>query len=193
MPRELATEPARSAQPGGISQEPEAWIACRAASPGTSGGRYILRRFRFVLGLLFIGFLVTRLLFVGLGGRLLIVRLRLVSFLLGGLFFLCQQGLLFFFEVGAIGDIAIAIEVHAPIDQRFLHDGVGAQRIVIVDRQVRVLANVDRADTFVDAQLHRRIDSYQPQRFVVRQPAILHTLRSFLIQMRSFLGVIGVD
>ena len=116
-----------------------------------------------------------------------------VRFFLSGLLFLFDQRFLFFFEVGAIGDIALAIEVDAAIDQRLLDDGVGAERIVIVDDQVGVFADVDRADALVDAELDRGIDGDQLERFVVREAAELHGLRGFLIEVRGFFGVVGID
>ena len=67
-----------------------------------------------------------------------------------------------------------AVEIDAAIDQGLLHDGVGAERIVIVDDQVGILADVDGADALVDAQLHRGIQRDELERFVVREAAVLH-------------------
>src|SRR2546428_8981446 len=49
---------------------------------------------------------------------------------------------LLFFVFRALGDVALAVEVDASIDQRFLHHRVSAQRIAIVNDEVGILPNV---------------------------------------------------
>ena len=86
-------------------------------------------------------------------------------FLFGFLFaswrflFFVEQCLLFFCQRGAAVDIALPIEINLSINQGFLHHGVNAQRIVIVNGQIGVLADINRADAAVNAQLDRGIQS----------------------------------
>ena len=63
---------------------------------------------------------------------------------------------------------------------------------MIVNYQIRVLADVNRADTLVDAKLDGGIQRDQLHCFVMRQPAKLDGFRGFLIEVRSFGGVIGI-
>src|SRR6266849_5158135 len=115
------------------------------------------------------------------------------GFLFGGLLFFFKQRPLLFFEPGTPGDVALAVEIDAAIDQSFLDDGVGAERIVVVNHEVGILSNVDRAGAFVDAELDRRIQGHELQCLIMREAAILHALRRFLIQVRGLFGVVGID
>src|SRR5258708_37461160 len=122
-----------------------------------------------------------------------VFRFLFFRFFLGGFFKFVDERFFFFFAFGAFGDVALAIEINAAIDQGFLHDGVGAQGIMIVNRQVGVFANVNGANALVDAKLHRGIQGDHFERFVARQAAKLHALCGFLIQVRGFLGAVGID
>ena len=64
---------------------------------------------------------------------------------------------------------------------------------MVVDDQVGVFAGVDRAYTLVDAQLDRGIEGDEFEGFVVRESAELDALGGFLIEVRGFLGVVGID
>ena len=64
---------------------------------------------------------------------------------------------------------------------------------MVVDDQVGVFANVNRADTLVNAKLDGRIERHQLERFELGEAAVLHGLGGFLVQVRGFLGVVGVD
>ena len=79
------------------------------------------------------------------------------------------------------------------VDVRALDDGGRAQRMAVPDDQVRVLADLDRADALVDAQLLRRVDRHGLERLVLGQPAVPHRLRRFHVQPPRLLASIGVD
>ena len=64
---------------------------------------------------------------------------------------------------------------------------------MIVDGEIGVLSGVDGADAFVDAELQCGIKSDQLERFFARETTELDGLGGLLIQMRGFLGIIGVD
>ena len=49
------------------------------------------------------------------------------------------------------------------------------------------------ADALVDTELDRGIQRDQLERFVVREAAELHGLRGFLIEVRGFFRVVGID
>src|SRR6266850_5030310 len=67
-----------------------------------------------------------------------------VRLFLSGLLLFVDERFLFLLAFGALSDVALAVEVHVAIDQRLLHDRVRAERIVIVNHQVGVLADVNR-------------------------------------------------
>src|SRR6266478_8096610 len=94
-------------------------------------------------------------------------RLFVFRFLLRGFFKFVDERFLFLFALGAFGDVALAVEIDAAIDQGLLHNGVRAQRVVIVNRQVGVFSNINRANALVDAELHRGIQRDHLQRLVV--------------------------
>jgi hypothetical protein len=87
----------------------------------------------------------------------------------------------------------LAIEIDAAVDQSFLDHRIRAKRVVVIDDQVGVFASIDGTDALVDAELHGGIQGDQFERFVAREAAEFHALRGFLVEMRGFLGVIGVD
>ena len=157
-----------------------------------SYGSCRLWRFRFVVGFLFFGFRCFGLFFVGLSGGFLADFDSQVGLFFFGFFCFVEESFLFFLERGAIGDVALAVEQDAAIDQRFLHDRVSAQRVVIVNDQVGVFADVDRTNAVVDAELDRGVQRDEFERFVVREAAVLDGLGRFLIQVRGFFGVVGV-
>ena len=64
---------------------------------------------------------------------------------------------------------------------------------MIVNREVGVFPHVNRAHALVDAELHGGIQGDHLERFVVREAAKLHALGGFLIQVRGFFGVVGID
>src|SRR6202022_3639300 len=109
---------------------------------GNDGG---LRRFGFFFGLFLFWLLFS--------GLLSSFRFRLFF---GAFLFFFQQRFLLFFAGGAVGDIALAVEVNAAVDQCFLDHGIVAQRIAIVDDQIGILAGVDGADALIDTKLDRK-------------------------------------
>src|SRR5258708_35475963 len=122
-----------------------------------------------------------------------VFRFLFFRFFLGGFFKFVDERFFFFFAFGAFRDVTLAVEVDAPINQSFLNHGIGAQRIMIVNRQVGVLADVNGAHALIDAKLHRGIQRDHFESFVVRQAAELHALGGFLIQVRGFFGAVGID
>jgi hypothetical protein len=126
-----------------------------------------LGRLGFVLGLLFTG--------------LFSIGFFLARLFLFRLLFLFHQFFPFFFAGIAFGDVALAVEINAAIDQGFLDDGVGAERVVIVNDEVGILADVDGTNALVDAELDRGILGFELERFVVREAAVPHGFGSFLI------------
>ncbi len=86
-----------------------------------------------------------------------------------------------------------AVEINLAVNQSFLHDGVDAERIVIVDGEIGVLADVNGTGAVINAQLNGGIQSDQLQRVVRGKAAELHALGGFLIELARFLGVVGID
>ena len=64
---------------------------------------------------------------------------------------------------------------------------------MVVDNQIGVFAHIDSAYAFVDAQLHRRINGHHLQGFFTRESAVANALGGFLVQVRGFFCVIGID
>ena len=64
---------------------------------------------------------------------------------------------------------------------------------MIVNDEIRVLADFNRAHALINAQLNRGIDGDELQSFLGGKAAVLHRLGGFLIQMLRFFRVIGVD
>src|SRR5712691_9028345 len=166
-------------------------------TPGEKGRRRVdaarLRRLGFFIRLLFFGFFLFGFLPGGFlpnghGG----IGLFVFRLLLRGFPKFVDEHFLFFFALGAFGDVALAVEENAAIDQGLLHDGVSAQGVAIVNRQVGVFSDINRANALVDAELYRRIQRNHLQRFVMREAAELHALGGFLIQVRGFFGVVGI-
>src|SRR5277367_743213 len=98
---------------------------------------------------------------VGSGGLLIASILLFFRLLFAGFLFLVHQSFLFFFETRARGDVALAIEENFAVDESFLDHGVSAHRVVIVDDQVSVFADVNGADALIDAELDGGIQSDQ--------------------------------
>src|SRR5208337_5005294 len=98
--------------------------------------------------------------------RLLFLRLFLFSFLFLRFFLsdlprLLEKLLLLLLQRRASRQIFFAVKVNAPVNQRFLRDRVRAQRIAVVNHQVRVLAHLDGPHALLDAQLNRWIQRDQ--------------------------------
>src|SRR6266436_2105277 len=94
-------------------------------SSHASGNSPRLRRFWFFFRLLFFGLLSLRFFLFSLG-RIGLLRAFAAGFgfLLGGLLFFFKQRPLLFFEAGTFCDVALAVEIDAAINQRFLDDGI---------------------------------------------------------------------
>src|SRR5208282_5694554 len=164
------------------------------ASVEPGGSRYgILRRLYRLFGFFFLCGRRARLLFrsaLPLRSTLLFSGLLLR---LGGLLFLFHERLALFFVIRAHRQIFFAVEIQVTVNKDLLGHGVDAERVMVVNHQVGVLAGFDGADALVDAQLDGRIDGDQAQGLVFGEPAILHHLRGFLVQVPGFLGVVGID
>src|SRR6267143_2868088 len=93
---------------------------------------------------------------------LFLLRLLVVFFFFRGRFFLfLKERLLFLLERGPGGQVALAIEIDLPVDEGLLSYGIDAERIVIVNDQVGILAYVNRANAIVDAELDGGIERDQ--------------------------------
>jgi len=92
-------------------------------------------------------------------------------------FFSLSMSASFFFAARAFGDVALAVEVDAAIDQCFLHDGVRAQRIAIVNREVGILAKSIEPARLSIPSWNCRIQRDQVQRFIVREAPNFMLLR----------------
>ena len=104
-----------------------------------------------------------------------------------------REARLLFLERGQPPLFALAVVVDGAVDVDALGDGVGAERMVIPDDDVGVLAGFERADAAVDAQLLRRVDRHHGERFVLGHPAPLHRLCRLGVEAAGVLGAVGVD
>src|SRR6266849_2614236 len=98
----------------------------RSLSLNTPGGTHRWR-LGFFFGLLFFWFFRFRFLFV----RFRPDGHRRVRLFLSGLLFLFDERFLFLFAFVALRHLALAVKVHAAINERLLYDRVRAERIVI--------------------------------------------------------------
>ena len=89
--------------------------------------------------------------------------------------------------------IVLPVVVLLPVDVHAIDDGVGAERMMVPDDDVGVLADFERADAIVDAQLLRRVDRDERERLVFGQAAPLDRLRRLGVQVPRQLRVVGVD
>ena len=64
---------------------------------------------------------------------------------------------------------------------------------MIVNNQIGVFADVNRAAAFIDAQLQRRIQGNQSESFIMSEAAKLHRFCGFLIEVSGLFGIIGID
>src|SRR5436305_1910309 len=115
---------------------------------------------------------VTRLL-IGLL-LVLLVRLRGRLVLLLVVRFLLQPLRLLFRDLLTHLQVAPAIEDPLPLDERRLDARVGREGMAGPDHQVGVLADVDRADAVIEAQLLRAVERAELQRLLLGQAAVLH-------------------
>src|ERR1051326_3080474 len=86
--------------------------------------------------------------------------------LIGLLLFLDQRffsGLFF----GALGEIALTVEILLPVDKHLVDFAVVRQRMLVKEREVRLFTDLKRSDALVDRQLFRRIDRNRRQSFVL--------------------------
>src|ERR1700716_1240626 len=77
------------------------------------------------------------------------------------LLFLFDQLLLLSLFGGVPADFVIAIEVNVAVDENLLHLSVNRKRVLIVNHQVRILADLDGSDAVLDAELLGRIERDQ--------------------------------
>ena len=104
-----------------------------------------------------------------------------------------REARLLLLERGQPPLFALAVVVDGAVDVDALGDRVGAERVVVPDDDVGVLAGFERADAAVDAQLLRRVDRHHRERFVLGQPAPLHRLGRLGVEAARVLGAVGVD
>ena len=76
-------------------------------------------------------------------------------------------------ELGQPLLIVLAVVVLLPVDVDAIGDGIGAERMMVPDDDVGILAGLEGSDAIVDSQLLRRIDRDQRERLVVAQSAPL--------------------
>ena len=96
-------------------------------------------------------------------------------------------------RVGEPALLGQAIVVLLAVDVDAIDDGVGAERMLVPDHDVGVLADFERADAVVDLELLRRIDRHKRKRFVFGEPAPVHALRRFGVEAARVFGAVGVD
>ena len=94
--------------------------------------------------------------------------------------------------VGQSALLAQAVVVLLPVDVDAIDDGVGAERMLVPDHDVGVLADLQRPDPRVDAQLLRGIDRHQRQRLVLGEAAPVHRLGRLGVQASRVFGAVGV-
>src|ERR1051325_2806837 len=88
----------------------------------------------------------------------------------------------FFRELGTSREILRAIEVNVAVDERRIDARIDAERMSIPDRDVSVLADFDRTNTILNAELDRGIDRDELERLFFRQVSPVHCLRRFEVQ-----------
>jgi hypothetical protein len=77
-----------------------------------------------------------------------------------------RQSLLFLRELGKAFLIVLAVVVLLAIDVDTIRDRVGAEGVMVPDDDVRVLADLERADAIVVAKLLRGVDRDERERLV---------------------------
>ena len=99
--------------------------------------------------------------------------LHTVVMLMAGRFHECRD-LFFRADLHAhILRIGIDVKAHDAIDDRFLRYRIHRKRMPIEYGDIRILADFNRADPVLNAQLDRRVDRNQRQCLVIRQAAVL--------------------
>ena len=93
----------------------------------------------------------------------------------------------------ALLQVLLAVEVDDAVDEHLLRNRERAERVRGVDHEVGVLADLDRADALVDAELLGRVERDQLERLFLGEAAVLHRLGRFLVQVPVLLGAVGVD
>ena len=96
-------------------------------------------------------------------------------------------------DVGCPLEVLDAVVVGDAVDVGALDDRARAQRIVAPDHDVGVLADLERADAVVDAQLARRVDRDHRERLVVGDVAPAGRLGRLGVQASRHLGAVRVE
>src|SRR5215213_4353920 len=78
-------------------------------------------------------------------------------------FGLLQHGTLFR-KVSASREILLSIKENRSIDKRHIHTCIDAERMFIPDRDVGILANLNRTHAILNTELYRRIECYEFER-----------------------------
>src|SRR5215831_9054405 len=95
--------------------------------------------------------------------------------------------------LGAHLEILVAIEVAPAVDPRLLAQALVEERRAAPHHEVGVLSGLERAHLLLDPELAGRIPGHALERFLFREPAVLHRLAGFRVEAaRQFVGV-GVE
>src|SRR5688500_11264222 len=129
------------------------------------------------------GFAGLRLAGLRLAGLLL---LRVGVVLLEAIFLLFAEGL-------TLLEIAGAVEVDLPLDEFDVDARVCGELVTVPDGGIGILPHLDRTDAVLEAKLPGRIDRTELQRFLFREPAVLHGLARVEIEVTRELVRVGVD
>src|ERR1700741_2045044 len=87
-------------------------------------------------------------------------------------------------------EILFAIEEYFAVYEGGIHSRINTERMTVPDCEIRIFADVERADTVLNTKLNRRIERHELQRLFFRQIAPVHCFGRFDVQTtRSFVGV----
>ena len=103
------------------------------------------------------------------------------------------QGALLASRIGHAAIFGQPVVVLLAVDVDAVDNRVSAERVLVPDHDIGVLARFERADACVDAQLPGRIDRHQRQRLIVRQSTPVDRLGGFGVQAPGVFGAVGVD
>ena len=117
--------------------------------------------------------------------RNLVVALRLV-------FDRCQLRL-DRFDVRLTRPIGTDVEVQIAVDEGLAHHGKHRQRRPVVEHEIGVFADLDRAHAVVDAELDGGIQGHRRERRNFVHAAPLDGLGRLLVEMTHLFGTVGID
>jgi hypothetical protein len=103
------------------------------------------------------------------------------------------HGCFFFFNHVDARELHVAVVVGDAVDECLVDRRIRAEGMRVPDDDIRVLADVERADALIDAQLSRRIQRDHGDRLVVVHVAPPNRLRGFGVQAPRVFGAVRVD